>query len=699
MKMGLKKKLLAAVLGIIVFIMSCSTVVVAVLLQRQNKDAVYENLKANLNIIMDDLKRRQAKQHSDADMFIRTNKIGEKVKFIYDFSKRGQVEFTRNSAIECVQNLAQMLVAGNLWQAAVYDPEGRVMAFAQFVEGRQKLLVGYAYHDQGPQFTYCRMNAGDSLRDAKWQKSQQMPLEELKENYSRPLPSVSSRSFAQMGGAICLLTAEPVFANRFNKKTKKVERALFGAVTASQHLDAAFAERMREISGMDVNFFLADGKLAAGTLPEYDRLLSFQASDQDQEGVFFKDVTLSKGGFFQAALALKGEGQVAGWISVAASKARVKANTRQMMEILAGVYLLCMVIVMPLAYWLASSFVRKVNMVVSGLKDIAEGEGDLTRRLEVTSRDELGDLAHWFNVFIEKMQGIIKDVASNAAMLDGSSTNLEQFSREMAAVAEAVSEKSEAAASMSETVNLNISSIASAMEQSSVNLSTVASAAEEMTATINEIARNTETANNITGQAVEKVHTASQRVDELGDAAQDIGKVVETITEISEQVNLLALNATIEAARAGEAGKGFAVVANEIKELANQTAEATAEIKTRIEGIQQSADGTIADIETITSIINEVNEIVSTITAAIEEQSSTTREIAGNVAQASDGVQEVNEKVAESTTAVEDVVNNIGQANQAAGEMSAKGSAVRQQTKELSELAARLNQMVGHFKV
>jgi len=109
----------------------------------------------------------------------------------------------------------------------------------------------------------------------------------------------------------------------------------------------------------------------------------------------------------------------------------------------------------------------------------------------------------------------------------------------------------------------------------------------------------------------------AEQVHQLGQAAREIGKGTETINEISSQTNLLALNATIEAARAGSAGKGFAVVANEIKQLAQQTASATEDIKKRIGGVQSSTAGGIAEIEKVTQVIHEVSDIVSSIAAAM----------------------------------------------------------------------------------
>ena len=352
-----------------------------------------------------------------------------------------------------------------------------------------------------------------------------------------------------------------------------------------------------------------------------------------------------------------------------------------------------------LSVFIVRLITRPLGYVLASLKDIAEGEGDLTVRLEAKTRDELGQLSHWFNVFVEKIQSIIRDVAQSARQLSNSSGDLLKIAEQMSNNAEQTSGKANTVADSGKGMSANMSSVVAAMGEASKNINMVAEAAEGMTATIDEIAGNTEKAHSITNDAVSQAQNASDRIGELGHAAQDIGKVVEAITEISEQVNLLALNATIEAARAGEAGKGFAVVANEIKELARQTAEATGEIKGQVDGIQASTEGTIGEISSISKIVNQVNGIVSTIAAAIEEQSVTTKEIAGNVAQASHGIGEINTNVAQSSEMANEIANEIVDVNQAAVEMSNSSAQVKQNSEGVSKLAGELGELVSRFKV
>src|SRR6266478_4203765 len=143
-----------------------------------------------------------------------------------------------------------------------------------------------------------------------------------------------------------------------------------------------------------------------------------------------------------------------------------------------------------------------------------------------------------------------------------------------------------------------------------------------MSASIKEIAKNATEAAKVATSAVKVAETTTATISKLGESSNEIGQVIKVITSIAQQTNLLALNATIEAARAGEAGKGFAVVANEVKELAKETAKATEDISRKVAAIQGDSKKSVEAIATVTTIINQINDISSTIATAVEEQSA-----------------------------------------------------------------------------
>jgi|GEM_PF-910066 len=342
--------------------------------------------------------------------------------------------------------------------------------------------------------------------------------------------------------------------------------------------------------------------------------------------------------------------------------------------------------------------IRPVKALTAMVVDLAEGEGDLTKRLEIKAHDEIGGLAAKFNVFILRMQELVKSVAGNTRILKDSAKEMLAVADTLASGAQDMSRQSGSVVLGAETMSSNMTGIAAASEQASANVAMVAAAVEEMNTTVHEIAQTCARARLVTEKAVESTTSAGSQIDLLGRAAQDISKVTEVITEISEQTNLLALNATIEAARAGERGRGFAVVANEIKELAKQTAAATFDIKSKIEGIQDTTAATVSEIGGIAEVIRNVNDLVTSIAAAVEEQSVTSREISENVSQAALGIEEVNSQVNSHSTISGEIAGAIADIDRTTCDVADGSVKVKDGSTALQKLSLRLNGLVEPFR-
>jgi len=357
---------------------------------------------------------------------------------------------------------------------------------------------------------------------------------------------------------------------------------------------------------------------------------------------------------------------------------------------------------------LAMAFMAWAVLVINGISGrIAQmklfckrfGQGDLRARSEISGSDELGEMGTSLDTMASDLQGVMSEIRDGASSLDQTSDSVLGISQGVSDDCSNSSERANSVAAATEEMSVNMNSVAAAVEETSTNVSIIAETVSTMTDTIKDVTSETEAVRRKTTEAVVQSESASNRVDELGVAATEISKVTESITEISEQTNLLALNATIEAARAGEAGKGFAVVANEIKDLAKQTAEATLDIRSKIESIQNSTHHTVKDINSIADIIHTVDGLVGSVAGALEEQAHTAEGISENVDQASAGIMEITENVAQSSMVSQEISSDLTSVNQdidgintATGDLSSKAS-------ELSELASVLSGRVEKFNI
>ncbi|WP_232806763.1 methyl-accepting chemotaxis protein [Geodermatophilus chilensis] len=354
--------------------------------------------------------------------------------------------------------------------------------------------------------------------------------------------------------------------------------------------------------------------------------------------------------------------------SAAATVEQARSTYQSARTLILAVLAIGLTAALALGWFVVRLVVRAVTAVRDGL--VAMAAGDLTTRVEVSSGDEVGQMAEALNQAAESLRGTVSSTAGSASAL--------------AAAAEELSASSESISGSAEEAATQAGVVAAAAEQISRNVQTVASGSEEMGASINEIAQNASEAARVAGTAVRAAEETTRTVSKLGVSSQEIGEVVKTITSIAEQTNLLALNATIEAARAGEAGKGFAVVANEVKELAQETAKATEDIARRVEAIQADTAGATTAISGIAGIISQINDFQLTIASAVEEQGATTAEM--------------NRSVSEAATGSGEIAGSIGGVAHAASATTAGVAQTRQAAEELARMSGDLQELVQRFR-
>ncbi|PID30142.1 MAG: hypothetical protein CSB55_00005 [Candidatus Cloacimonadota bacterium] len=438
-----------------------------------------------------------------------------------------------------------------------------------------------------------------------------------------------------------------------------------------------------------------------------------------------------------------------GWTVIVKAPIHEFMNTISDMRKKIAVLVSIMLIVTGLTvYFISKEIVKPLNKTAEMLKDIAEGEGDLTQRVSIVTNDEIGELGEYFNLFVDKIHSIIKSLSDDIMVLSSSAEDLSLFSGKLnkssketafqvetissvtgkisentnliASSSEEAADSVRSSASASVQMSVNVNTVAAAAEEASVNINSIAkemgdvssnireivsrisevshnsnisaSAIEEMSASLKEVALSTVNASEISQEANMKAQETYQIMEELKAGANEIGNVIKIINDISEQTNMLALNAAIEAAGAGEAGKGFAVVANEVKELAKQTVDATNKIQEKISLIQKSTNITFASLNSVKEIISELNEINTTIATSVEEQSATVNEIAGSIAEAAQNSEQVNRFagiISESTDNIDRNISEMGEGIAEIARNAAETSGVTNNVAENSEEVSR----------
>ena len=367
-------------------------------------------------------------------------------------------------------------------------------------------------------------------------------------------------------------------------------------------------------------------------------------------------------------------------------------------------------ITLVLAVLVIRSITRPLAHGVEVFEAIAAG--DLTRRMNLDRRDEVGRLATASDGMADTLCKVVTQIRALAGQLGGSAGELSGVSHDLLAQSQEMATQAESVAAATEQTSANISGMAAAAEQMCVNVSSISSASEEVsvnvgtisasaeetsrkvgsvtesiaqiTASLQDVARDARQGSEMTQKARDMAAEANRAMRQLDQAASEITKVTEVIKSIALQTNLLALNATIEATSAGEAGKGFAVVAAEVKELAGQSGQSAEEIARKIESVQSGTREAVKVIEDVARFICDVNVSAARIHEAVDVQTRTAHQIATDIAGARNGVADIARSIAEVAKGANDVSGNTAEVSQAATDVSRNATEAAQAAETIS---------------
>ncbi|WP_198531443.1 methyl-accepting chemotaxis protein [Salinivibrio sp. IB868] len=343
------------------------------------------------------------------------------------------------------------------------------------------------------------------------------------------------------------------------------------------------------------------------------------------------------------------------------------------------------IITVLLVSWFAQRIGEPVKNMLDKLNDIASGEGDLTQRLHVHGYDEIAQLGHAFNRFVEKLQHTIQRVAQVTAQVNSTACDMAQQTS-------AVAEKLQTHDNETEQVVTAVTEMSSAAQEVAQNTTQVADAATSATQDAQNAQAQVRESEASVEKLVAKMSESSGQVDQLKAQSDKITSVLSVIGEIAEQTNLLALNAAIEAARAGEQGRGFAVVADEVRTLASRTQTSTHEIRDMLDGLHVHVDSavkTIADsdqeCQSMATISAQIGERITSVSAAFSQVNDMTSQIAS--------------AASEQTTVTEDIHRNLVSIRDIVASLLNSSEASSHAAEELSSLGQDLDTLVGQFKV
>ena len=562
--LSLKRKLLTGSMTMSVFVMIASAIVVTLVIYQQNKAASYRKLEESLDFIREELSVMQTKLLTDTRQMSTMNQMGVNVKFIMDM--KNNQSLINDNLRSMASDIGQFGRTAKMWKAAIYDKDGLLNAFTMEMEGGE-FLIGYVSDISKASLTVTTQKEDVQLNLDDWKGLDKFEDLKIEVKFDNDIPQKETIYFKEIDNAICLVSMVPIYADAYENGT--VVDVQVGFALGIQRIGRSFLKRATKLTATNINIFSANG-LSLGDIEDYTTLVQEDIKPSAsqwrlQNGkVSLNTIDIDSGKYFHGVLPIYGESQFVGAFAALQSTDFVKSNSWQMVQLLGLVYLACVLVILPGAYFFSNSLTKPINKII--------------QTLTATSQN----------------------VSSASSQVSESSYQLAGGS-------------SEQAASLEET--------SSSLEEISFIIQGNANSAKHADNLTNE-------ANIIVTKANDSMISLIASMDDISKASQETSKIVKTIDEIAFQTNLLALNAAVEAARAGEAGAGFAVVADEVRNLAMRAADAAKNTEDLIEDtVKKINEGEILVSETAQAFAEvfesskKIGELASEIALASNKQS------------------------------------------------------------------------------
>ncbi len=685
----------------IMALMVATTVTIAFMIFKQNREASFSLLEHGMSIIQEDL-QNVANNLGDEAKLITTHEdivsnLEAQLVNVNSETSEAEIEYRDK---ELAQYLFEQLQKLSIDKAVIFTTSGElVLAVDSNDKGTQIVFPHKS------QYKIANLKPGDSLEFKSWKiVSQVETIEAVKADYKGV--KGNQVEFYSSGGSMFYLSTSSVVINMYNEKTAEDEQVAIADLYAYQRIDDSKVRQLSRLVGVDVNFFVGK-QFSVGTLSDYEVLQNGEFELPGEGWVLtgqkakFDEVDVKNRSFFQAAIPIYGDKTVLGYLTALFEADIAMRNTWQIIKVLCIIAVTGIVVFLPVIFFLSTKISRPLEAMASAI-DETKKTGNFSNRVKVGNLDEIGITGLAYNELMETLQTAIagiNDVMETVSEGDLSNVVDGNFKGDVEKLQSSINRAlemlrstvvqvvgvSEHVYSSSGELNTAAQNLANGSSQQAASLEEISSSMLEVRESAN---RNMEFAVNaldLTSNTIETVSAGNQKMEEMlhsmnkiHGTSLEVSKVIKVIDEIAFQTNLLALNAAVEAARAGKYGKGFAVVADEVRNLAGRSAKAarnTTELidnaAKQVESGVNEANDTADALGEITESVNEVKSLIDKIAEASKAQQSGTEEINKGLEQ----------------------INNVVQQNSAISEETSSSASV------LSSHAENLNTLMQRFQV